>query len=220
MEYRCPLCNQPVSLNTYRDITGIWEERERLLAKVKQQRTNLAEKEKEFRKQKIRLIKQAVKKSTKPMEIRLKALKQRGERLEREARVKLQRATAQARKSEGAVRQRLLTQMRKQEEDFAREIKKEKLRFRREEIRLQKQRSRLVRQAVRRQTERLESQRKALRLKEAQIEEAARERIEKATVLAHHRAEKMAASRLSALHKNLRASLKEQLKKQKDVARK
>jgi len=219
MEYRCPLCNQPVSLKTYKDITGIWEERERLLAKVAQQRARLAEKEKEFRKQKNRLIKQAVKKSTKPMEIRLRTLKQRGERLEKEARLRLRRVAAQARKSEGAVRDRLLRQMRKHEGNFAQEIKKERLRLRREKARLHNERTRLVQEAIRKQTERLESQRKNLRFKEQQIEKAALRRIEKATALAHRRAERVANSRLKALHRSLRVSLNEQLKKQESNAR-
>ena len=215
MAYHCPLCKQQVSLRTYREITGIWEERERLLAKVKQQRAKLAERERDFRKQKNRLIKQAVKKSTKPIEMRLRILKRREARLEREARIRLRRVAAQARKAEGAVRQQLVAQMREQEEDFAEKIKKERLRLRKEKIRLQKQRSRLLQAAIRKETKRFESQRKKLRLKGAQIEEAARAHIEKATALANRRAEKMAASRLEVLRKTFRTSLQQQLEKQK-----
>lgn len=217
MEYHCPLCGQPVSLTLYKQITGIWKERQRLLAKIKEQRAKLTERAAEFRKQRTQLIQQAVQKRTKPLETKINALKQREERLETEARLRIQEATAQIEKSEGAMRQRLLTRMKKQEAAFARKIKSEKARFRREEIRLEKHRGRLVQQAVRKQTGQLEAQIKTLRLKEARIEKAAQRRIERATALAHHRAEKLAAARMSSLKKTLRASLRDQLSKQKDL---
>jgi|GEM_PF-2922867 len=57
MKYACPLCGQPVSSAQYRKITGIWEERRRLLAKVREERTKLA---KRIVREKERLRKAAV----------------------------------------------------------------------------------------------------------------------------------------------------------------
>ncbi len=107
MKYTCPLCGQEVPPSVYRKITGIWEERRKLLQKVKEQREKLKQKiakgkEKlqrertKFRKQKADLIKKAVDKRTKRFESQIKALKRREQRIEKRARDKIQKATTRA----------------------------------------------------------------------------------------------------------------------------
>ena len=107
MGYTCPLCGQPVSLSLYRKITGIWEERQRLIGKIREQRARLAQKIRKerqrlrkeaakFRKEKTRLIRQAVGKRTKQLEFQIKALKGRQEQIDRRAQEKIRRATALA----------------------------------------------------------------------------------------------------------------------------
>lgn len=106
MEYKCPLCEQPVSPKLYQKITGIWKERQRLLKQVKEERAKLrqkiakekkklkVEKEKFKRQQKV-LIKKAVDKQAKRSEEQIEALRKKEKRAEEQARSKLQRAKAQ-----------------------------------------------------------------------------------------------------------------------------
>jgi len=107
MRYTCPLCGQPVSPSLYQKITGIWKERQKALARIREQRAKLLKKigeERErlrkqtakFRKEKPRLIRQAVDRRTRRLEFQIKALKGRGEQIERRAQEKIRRATALA----------------------------------------------------------------------------------------------------------------------------
>jgi transglutaminase-like putative cysteine protease len=54
MEYKCPLCGQPVSESVFDKITGIWKARENALADIKKQRVLL---DKKFRLEKQKLMK-------------------------------------------------------------------------------------------------------------------------------------------------------------------
>ena len=47
--YRCPLCNQEVDKELYEKITGLWEERHRVEAELRQRASKLVEREKKLR---------------------------------------------------------------------------------------------------------------------------------------------------------------------------
>ena len=156
MGYTCPLCGQPVSPSLYRKITGIWEERQRLLREIKKRRTELAQKlaeEKaklrkkraEFRKQRDELIKKAVDRRTRGLESQITALRLKEERM------------------------------------------KEKIRQRME----------------------------ALRLRGVQIEKQAQEKLRKATAQAHSQARKLEEARFKSLEKELRASVRDHIKRER-----
>lgn len=138
MTYTCPLCRQPVSALLYQKITGIWQERQKALQKIKEQRRKLLEKVAGQRK-------------------------------------KLKKQAAEFRKRKG----------------------------------------RLVKDAVKKQTKRLESKIKVLNRKQEEVKRIADEKITTATERAHREAEKLANARLSSFKKGLRASVKEQLKKER-----
>jgi len=91
----------------YQKITGIWEARQKALARIKEQRARLLkrfrEKERKlrnqssrFRKQKARLIREAVAKRTKPLESQIRALRHKEMEIKRAANEKIQRAAALA----------------------------------------------------------------------------------------------------------------------------
>jgi hypothetical protein len=91
----------------YQKITGIWEARQKALARIKEQRARLLkrfrEKERKlrnqssrFRKQKVRLIREAVAKRTKLLESQIRALRHREREIKRAVDEKIQRATALA----------------------------------------------------------------------------------------------------------------------------
>jgi len=112
MGYTCPLCKQSVSPSLYRKITGIWEERQRVLQKIKEQRARLLQKIDEqrkklrnqlaeFRKEKAHVIKQAVDKQTSRLESKISALKRREEEVEKHAREKIRIATEEAQRKAG-----------------------------------------------------------------------------------------------------------------------
>jgi len=107
MGYTCPLCGQSVSPSKYRKITGIWEEKQKVLQKIKEQRARLLQKIDEqrkrlrkrlaeFRKEKAHIIKQAVDKQTSRLESKISALKRRKEEVEKHAREKIRIATEEA----------------------------------------------------------------------------------------------------------------------------
>jgi hypothetical protein len=107
MKYACPLCKKPVSLSLYRKITGIWEERQKLLGNLREQRAGLVQKirkEKErlrreairFRRQKTQLIKRAVDKKTRALELQMETLRRKEKQIERRTRGEIRRATALA----------------------------------------------------------------------------------------------------------------------------
>jgi hypothetical protein len=145
MKFNCPLCRQPVSASLYQKITGIWQERQKALQKIKEQRQkllkNVAEQRKElrnqnteFRKQKKRLIKNAVNKQTKRLEVRIKSLRRTQEEVKRIARTKIldatRRAHIEAEKSASArlrafkkdLRASVNLQLRKERERGARDV--------------------------------------------------------------------------------------------------
>jgi hypothetical protein len=139
MRYSCPLCGHPVSLSLYRKITGVWQERQRVLEKIRQQRAAL-----------------------------LKSI--------REDKKRLRKAKAQFRD----------------------------------------QKARLVRQEVDRRTRRIELKIGVLRRREKENEKRARDQIRRAAALAHRQAERLAATRLSSFKKDLRATVRDQLRKERE----
>lgn len=144
MEYRCPLCGQPVSPTLYQKITGIWKERQRLLKEIRKKRAKLEE------------------------EIR-------------------------------AERERLRKQLQEQATRF------------------KKQQARLIKQALDKQTKQFERRIAALKQREEDVKKRAQERIQKITEQAHAMAERMALARLKSQEKSLRASVRAQLKKEKEA---
>jgi hypothetical protein len=139
MRYTCPLCGQPVSASLYQKITGIWQERQKALQKIREQRRKLLEQVADQRK---KLMKQA----------------------------------AEFRKRKGQ----------------------------------------LIKNAVNMQTRRLESKIRILNRKQQEVKRVADEKIRNATKRAHRKAEKLAKARLSSFKKELHASVKEQLKKERE----
>jgi hypothetical protein len=103
MGYVCPLCRQPVSASLYRRITGIWEERRKALQEIRRQRAHLLKKISEerkrlrrrasdFKKQKARIVKQAVQKQTNRLESKIRVLIRRKKEIEKHAREKIREA--------------------------------------------------------------------------------------------------------------------------------
>lgn len=125
MKYICPLCGQPVSLSLYRKITGIWEERQKLLKEIKKQRTQLTQKlrrEREklrkeatkFKRQRARLIKQAVDRRTKPLESQISALRQKEERMRKRARDEMKALRRKEKQAEREAQNKIKTLERRQ----------------------------------------------------------------------------------------------------------
>lgn len=84
-KYVCPLCKQPVSSSLYMKITGIWQVREKEVAKVKEERAKLKKEQAQFKLQKAKLVKDTANKTAKQYEIKFRALKQREHNVESEA---------------------------------------------------------------------------------------------------------------------------------------
>lgn len=95
-KYICPLCNQPVSSSLYLKITGIWQVREKELAKIKSERIKLRKKEAQFKIQKAKLVKDTAKKTAKQYETKFKELKQRERKANLEAEQKIALAVREA----------------------------------------------------------------------------------------------------------------------------
>jgi hypothetical protein len=107
MNYVCPLCRQPVPSALYQRITGIWQERQKALQKIRDQRKRLLEKlaeqrkklrkqEIDFRKRKNQLIKNAVKKETRQLGIQIERLNRKQLEIKRASDKKIRAASEQA----------------------------------------------------------------------------------------------------------------------------
>lgn len=88
-KYTCPLCHQPVSNSLFMQITGIWEAKEKELAKVKTERANLKKMQKQFKIQKVKLIKSAVEKKARQYEAKMQILKTREKKIQSQAKKKI-----------------------------------------------------------------------------------------------------------------------------------
>jgi hypothetical protein len=99
-KYTCPLCDQPVSSSVYMKITGIWKAKEKELAKVKTERANLKKMQKQFKIQKVKIIKSAVEKNTRQYETKMKILKAREKKIEIDANKRVARAFKEAHTTE------------------------------------------------------------------------------------------------------------------------
>jgi hypothetical protein len=135
MKCACPLCKQPVSASLYQKITGIWEARREALARIRAQKARLLlrfkEKERKlrdqscrFRKQKARLIRQAVTNRTRPLRNQIRALRLEEMKIKKAADEKVQKAVMVARRRAdkhwahqlGSLRRELHASMREQVE--------------------------------------------------------------------------------------------------------
>ncbi len=107
LRFTCPLCHQPVSASLYRKITGIWEERTRVLAKIKatksklldklrQEKLKFNEKRREFKLQKDKIIQSAVERGTNRLKHKLNALRNRERRIEERANKRIEQAITSA----------------------------------------------------------------------------------------------------------------------------
>lgn len=110
----------------------------------------------------------------------------------------------------------MLKKVREQRAKLAQRLAMEKKKLREEKAKFRKQKAGLIKKAVDMRTRRLESQIKALRRKEEQIEKRARDKIRRATALAHSRAKKLEAARFNSLKKKLRASVRNQLRRERE----
>lgn len=94
--YVCPLCNQPVSSSLYMKITGIWQVREKEVAKIKEERAKLKQREARFKLQRAKLIKEVVNRTAKQYEVKFKVLKQRERKAELDANKRIAAAVREA----------------------------------------------------------------------------------------------------------------------------
>ncbi len=113
-------------------------------------------------------------------------------------------------------RQKLLEKYSEQKAKLVNRLAQERKKLRRQTAKFQKERARLVRQAVERRTRRLEFKLRSLSRRQKEIEKRAEVKIQRATVLAHRKAEKLAANRLNRFKKELRASVRDQLRKERE----
>ena len=95
-KYTCPLCNQPVSSAVWMKITGIWEVRNKEIAKIKVERTALKKKEAQFRLQKAKLVKDTASRITKQYQTKFNLLKQNESKIKAEAARKVAKAIREA----------------------------------------------------------------------------------------------------------------------------
>ncbi len=112
-------------------------------------------------------------------------------------------------------RQKALQNIREQRARLLKKINGERKKLRKQAADFRKRKTRLVKQEVQKQTRRLEFKIRTLRRREEQVENRAREKIRIVTERAHREAEKLANARLRSFKKGLRASVKEQLKKER-----
>lgn len=136
--YCCPLCGKPVTKTLYDKITGIWQERTKQLAKIKEERGKLRkeiqgqkrkirEQAQQFRREKAQLIRDAVEKKTKHLTKQMDALKLRETKIEERAQKRIDRITASAHaKAEQTVELRLKQFRKKIRDSTKAQIRKER----------------------------------------------------------------------------------------------
>ena len=95
-KYICPLCNQPVSNALWMKITGIWDIRNKEIAKIKVERTDLKKKEAQFKLQKAKLVKDMARRITKQYQNKFNLLKQNESKIKAEAAKKVAKAIREA----------------------------------------------------------------------------------------------------------------------------
>ncbi|VVC01152.1 Uncharacterised protein [uncultured archaeon] len=102
--YECPLCHQTVSANTYNKITGIWAERQKQLKQIKVKEVKLKEERRElltrmkeqqakFKQQSANIKRVTLRKASEQFERKLKVLKNEKNKIEEQARKKIEKAT-------------------------------------------------------------------------------------------------------------------------------
>lgn len=227
MGYTCPLCGQPVSFAKYRDITGIWEERKKALAKINEKRTKLIkrfqEKEKrlkqrtsQLKRQSARLIRETVSKRTAPLEAQLSALRRREREIEQSTHAKIQKTKILAHQhAERQWNRRLKSLKKKFEASVRNRVSKEKkqtaFRLERKYVRLRNSFQNSVRQIhakdvrLRRQTEQIH-----------RFERSSRAMIQKATAQASRSAEKRWTRKVGLLRKELNASMRDRIRDERE----
>jgi predicted nucleic acid-binding Zn-ribbon protein len=77
-------------------IMGIWKEKQKELAKVKTERTNLKKKQEQFNAQKGKLIKSAIAKTINQYEVKLRTLRTREKQIEKQANLRVRKAVSEA----------------------------------------------------------------------------------------------------------------------------
>jgi hypothetical protein len=113
-------------------------------------------------------------------------------------------------------RKRLLEKIKEDKAKLRKNIREEKKRLRREAAKFRKQKAHIVKQAVERRTKQLEFKIETLRRREKQIERNAQDKIRKATLQAHAQAQKLAKLRLNSFKRQLRASVRDRLRKERE----
>lgn len=111
MEYKCPLCDQPVSKSVFDRITGIWKARQEALDKIKKQGVQLnqkfklekkrlakklAEERKKFAQKRTVAIKKAVDAKTRKFGMQIATLRQKEARIKKQTQRQIQRAVSKA----------------------------------------------------------------------------------------------------------------------------
>jgi hypothetical protein len=115
-------------------------------------------------------------------------------------------------------KQKALAKIEQQRARLLSKIGEMRKRLRKEAARFRTQKAHLIRQAVKRRTKRLESQITILHRREREIESQTHEKIRRASALAHKQAQKLADRRFTSFRKQQRASIRAQLRRERERA--
>ena len=217
MPYQCPLCGQPVTRSHYNKITGIWKEREKLLAKIREEREKVRRQAKTFTKQRTQLIRQAVQKQVKPLQSKITALRQTQRQLEADAQKELRRAKLDSTQLQREIREKLLRRIDEQRSQFAQRIRHEQQRLQKESQNLKKENALVIRRITEKQQEKLRARLTSLELRERQTKKRAEERLQRLASSAQIKAEKDAAMRLNRLKRELRSAARSQVQRERTL---
>jgi hypothetical protein len=108
--------------------------------------------------------------------------------------------------------------MKEQRRKLLEKVAGQRKKLKKQEAEFRKRKGRLVKDAVKKQTKRLESKIKVLNRKQEEVKRVADEKIRTATERAHREAERLATARLNSFKKDIRASVRDQLKKERERA--
>jgi len=115
-------------------------------------------------------------------------------------------------------RKKALAEIKEQRTKLLGKVAEQRKKLKKQAAEFRKNRKRLIKDAVNRQTKRLESKITILNRKQEEVKRIADKKIRTATERAHREAERLATTQLDSFKKDIRASVKAQVKKEREMA--
>jgi hypothetical protein len=115
-------------------------------------------------------------------------------------------------------RQKALAKIKEQRTKLLEKVADQRKKLKKQAAEFREKKKRLIKDAVNKQTKRLESKITALNRKQEEVKRIADEKIRTATERAHREAERLATARLNSFKKEIRASVRAQVKNERERA--